>query len=485
MYYTVFALIGLVTNTGFVMVGSAAEDLAVTFNKETFMPLFQLSEILFASMIQFINSWLLINIKHIHRLTFNAFYMLTAYLLITAVTIWQFEAGFWLALVAALMHGTSAAFSESTVLGFMKSFPSRLVAPFSTGTGFAGIFGSSILLILKLVFDRDGYIFAIVSPIIIVYLGCIFWLQRQKSRYRFDQRADQLSQHASRSLKNDKVDPFISPLSKTLSSGMESANIADRHKDLEDKQADSEEIVLEYDAPEDEEEEDSIQQHKAPLKKKTSVQSEDDDDFDEAANNEAFSFAAFKRVLKHVGVYLFSLSVIYFFEYTVLTCFADVYTKRKRINAGDDHTFLEKNAFIILTVCYQFGVLVSRGSLDCFKVRRLWVLILLQVVNFVLWFLNVYFFVVTHYAAVFAHIAFVGMMGGTLYVNVLYNIVSSKTLDFNDKELAMIMCTIFDDLGILSASIFSLILDNTIFKQYQHHEGASEIFAYFLFKASH
>ena len=127
------------TNTGFVMVGSAAEDLAVTFNKQTFMPMFQLSEILFASLIQFINSWLLINIKHIHRLTFNAFYMLWAYLLITAVTIWEFEAGFWIALIAALMHGTSAAFSESTVLGFMKSFPSRLVAPFSTGTGFAGV----------------------------------------------------------------------------------------------------------------------------------------------------------------------------------------------------------------------------------------------------------------------------------------------------------------------------------------------------------
>lgn len=170
VYYGVFMLIGLVTNTGFVMVGSAAEDLATTFHKETFMPMFQLSEILFASMIQFVNSWLLINIKHIHRLTFNAFYMLIAYLTITAVTIWEFEAGFYIALLAALMHGTAAAFSESTVLGFMKGFPSRLVAPFSTGTGFAGVFGSTVLLLLKLVFNKDGFIFAIVSPIILVYL---------------------------------------------------------------------------------------------------------------------------------------------------------------------------------------------------------------------------------------------------------------------------------------------------------------------------
>lgn len=135
-------------------------------------------------------------------------------------------------------------------------------------------------------------------------------------------------------------------------------------------------------------------------------------------------------------------------------------------------------------VCYQFGVLISRGSLDFFKVKRLWVLIILQIANFVLWFLNVYYFVVTHYAIVFTHIAIVGMMGGTLYVNVLYGIVSSKTLDYNDKELAMIMCTIFDDLGILAASLCALALDNTIFKEYENNDS-SKIMAYFLFRSIH
>lgn len=278
-------------------------------------------------------------------------------------------------------------------------------------------------------------------------------------------------------------------MSKTLSSELKSGNIDDRHREYESSPQ-SEEIVLEYDDNNDEDEEDDeengdkgAEERKPALKKKTSVN--DDQSEGEVGENAAFSIPAFKRVLKHVGVFLFSLSGIYFFEYTILTCFADVYTKRKRINAGDDLNFLEQNSFIILTVCYQFGVLVSRGSLDCFKVKKLWILIIVQVLNFVLWFLNVYFFVVTHYAIAFIHIAIVGMMGGTLYVNVLYSIVSSKTLDFNDKELAMIMCTIFDDLGILVASIFSLILDNTIFHQYQTHEGASIIFRYFLFKASH
>ena len=254
---------------------------------------------------------------------------------------------------------------------------------------------------------------------------------------------DQKQAHGSRSLENDKVDPFISPLSKKLSSSLESGTLEQRHKPLESS-VQSEEIILEFDA------EDSESQPKPKNKKKdernSSLQNRNDDHEsnvdDDSAFNEAFSFTALGRIFKHVGIYLFSLSTIYFFEYIILTWFADVYTKRKRAEEGNDSEFLKKNSFIILTVCYQFGVLISRGSLDFFKVKKLWILIILQIVNFALWFLNVYFFVVTNYAIVFIHIALVGMMGGTLYVNVLFSIVSSKTLDYNDKELAMIMWTI-------------------------------------------
>ena len=76
------------------------------------------------------------------------------------------------------------------------------------------------------------------------------------------------------------------------------------------------------------------------------------------------------------------------------------------------------------------------------------------------------------------------MMGGTLYVNVLYSIVTSKTLDYNDKELAMITCAIFDDFGILSASILSLILDNTVFSEF-HIDSENQIFGHIMFRASH
>ncbi len=58
---------------------------------------------------------------------------------------------------------------------------------------------------------------------------------------------------------------------------------------------------------------------------------------------------------------------------------------------------------------------------------------------------------------------FVGLMGGASYVNVMYCILESPSLHRTEKELAMTLTTVCNDIGILSASLFSLLLDNTYF----------------------
>lgn len=59
----------------------------------------------------------------------------------------------------------------------------------------------------------------------------------------------------------------------------------------------------------------------------------------------------------------------------------------------------------------------------------------------------------------------VGCMGGTSYVNVIYNIQRSKKLKRTEKELAVMILMVFNDVGILSASILALVLSLTVFKQ--------------------
>jgi len=59
---------------------------------------------------------------------------------------------------------------------------------------------------------------------------------------------------------------------------------------------------------------------------------------------------------------------------------------------------------------------------------------------------------------------FVGLMGGGSYVNVMYQILENPKLAKNERELAIIICGIFNDIGILSASLLSLLLSNTALK---------------------
>jgi hypothetical protein len=64
----------------------------------------------------------------------------------------------------------------------------------------------------------------------------------------------------------------------------------------------------------------------------------------------------------------------------------------------------------------------------------------------------------------FVFMSWVGLMGGSSYVNVMYSILESPKLAKSEKELAMTMTGVCNDLGILMASLMSLLLANTAFK---------------------
>lgn len=83
------------------------------------------------------------------------------------------------------MFGVGSALGESTTLGFCKGFPSNIVGFFSSGTGFAGIFGSGIILLLKGAGLSDGVIFLIVAPSVIPYFLSFFWLHRTKVLHHY------------------------------------------------------------------------------------------------------------------------------------------------------------------------------------------------------------------------------------------------------------------------------------------------------------
>ena len=88
---------------------------------------------------------------------FNAVNMSLGFLMISFACTYNTNlAAFYISLVSSVILGTVSALGESTTLGFCKGFPSSVVGYFGSGTGFAGIFGSGIILLLQGVGLTDG-----------------------------------------------------------------------------------------------------------------------------------------------------------------------------------------------------------------------------------------------------------------------------------------------------------------------------------------
>lgn len=69
----------------------------------------------------------------------NSILMLTSFLLLAlSIQKLEVEQGFYLCIIACLMHGFSQAFGEATIMGYLKALPSDLIMTFGSGTGLSG-----------------------------------------------------------------------------------------------------------------------------------------------------------------------------------------------------------------------------------------------------------------------------------------------------------------------------------------------------------
>ena len=107
---------------------------------------------------------------------------------------------------------------------------------------------------------------------------------------------------------------------------------------------------------------------------------------------------------------------------------------------------------------------ISRSSLKFIKIKRVGILTALQAINFIFMMLNAKYMLVESLWVVCPILVFVGLMGGGSYVNVLHCILELETLDKTERESAMSLSLFFNDLGILNASIVSIILSSTYLK---------------------
>jgi hypothetical protein len=89
------------------------------------------------------------------------------------------EYKFWIALFASTMIGVACALGESNLVAFLKSFPSKTVGFWGSGTGLAGLLGTTMLLSMNALGMKDWQIYMCAIPLMVPYMFCVLWLIRK------------------------------------------------------------------------------------------------------------------------------------------------------------------------------------------------------------------------------------------------------------------------------------------------------------------
>ncbi|XP_054464291.1 battenin [Anoplopoma fimbria] len=150
------------------------------------------------------------------------------------------------------------------------------------------------------------------------------------------------------------------------------------------------------------------------------------------------------HVIKGLLRFVFPLGLVYFAEYFINQGLMELmYFPKFFLSHAEQYRWYQ--------TLYQVGVLVSRSSLCCVKIRKLWAVSLLQVVNAVLLLFAVRYQFLPSAWMVFPIVFYEGLLGGAAYVNTFY-FISKETGD-RHREFAMAAASVGDSLGIAVAGL--------------------------------
>ncbi|XP_063157155.1 battenin isoform X2 [Candoia aspera] len=158
-----------------------------------------------------------------------------------------------------------------------------------------------------------------------------------------------------------------------------------------------------------------------------------------------------EQVVKGLLKYLIPLSVVYFAEYFINQgLFELLYFRKAALSHPQQYRWYQ--------MLYQAGVFISRSSASCIRIRKIWLLAVLQCLNMVFLLAAVnYMFLPSIYVA-FALILYEGLLGGAGYVNT-FHCVSEESKP-EHREFAMGVACIADTLGISLSGAVAIPVHN-------------------------
>ncbi|KAJ7313885.1 hypothetical protein JRQ81_005660 [Phrynocephalus forsythii] len=151
------------------------------------------------------------------------------------------------------------------------------------------------------------------------------------------------------------------------------------------------------------------------------------------------------QVVKGLLKYLIPLAIVYFAEYFINQgLFELLYFPTAPFSHPQQYRWYQ--------MLYQAGVFISRSSATCIRIRKIWLLAVLQYLNMVFLLVAVSYMFLPSIYLVFALILYEGLLGGAGYVNT-FHCVSAESQP-EHREFAMGVACVADTFGIsLSGAI--------------------------------
>ncbi|MCQ2820914.1 MAG: battenin family protein [archaeon] len=433
IFFAILLCIGLINNLGSVLVVSCAQQFAKELNNQALVGFYPMAIKLFSSFSRFVNSKFCIKISYLKRVIFLSCYFLVGYLSLFTILLCKKKMsnfnktlGFVLSLFPSFIMGSGEALGEVNVLGYLRALPGDFISGWSTGTGFAGVGGAGLTLLFKLLGLDTMLLYLFLSPVTIIYFLLFFTSTKVKVWAEDSARAN---------LGAIKSADGLMP--------KDEENVENKGEAPTDKSAEEENKT-----EEDKTKEEENKTEEVPQEGETDVK-----------ENKAMSIENFKLAFSKGKYYILNLALVYYLEYAAYSGFSERVSFFKRVT----DTRFQEYCYEYFCLCYQTGVLISRSSLALLK-HNPYVIIysLIQFVNYVFLFCCAYFSFLHTWWVFFIILVETGLMGGSSYVGCLYYLMNTDTIEPKLRELCLNIGTIFNDLGIVLASVTTLIVDNTI-----------------------
>ncbi|XP_064599825.1 battenin-like isoform X2 [Liolophura sinensis] len=167
-------LMGAINNLPYVIVNSAASSIASSFGVRNFVGLVFGANVSLSVFVKCLNTFLLLNVSYRIRFLVNGCLMLIGLFGVAYATSFGFAIG------CIVIVGSSSAFGENVTLGYLHKFPSKLVNAWSSGTGMAGVLGSSLFIIFDCSVGTESgdeqqlrrlnkMAFLLTTPVVLIY----------------------------------------------------------------------------------------------------------------------------------------------------------------------------------------------------------------------------------------------------------------------------------------------------------------------------